>query len=83
MGLMSNNRKIQLNAIYLKLRELRESVNTLEKIEIDEVEPLSGHQTVDSEGALTLAMLKLRDQIAVMEETLAMIAEATGDKPKL
>lgn len=81
--MMSNRRKTQLSAIYLQLRGLRESVNTLEKIETDEVDSLRGHQTVDPDESVELAMSKLRDQIAEMEETLATLAEATGDIPKL
>lgn len=80
---MSNKRKTQVGAIYYQLRGLRESVNTLEKIEADEVESLRGRQTVDPDESVELAMSKLRDQIAEMEETLATIAEATGDIPKL
>lgn len=80
---MSDKRKTQVGAIYIQLRGLRESVNALEKIEADEVETLRGHQTVDPDEAVELAMSKLRDQVAEMEETLATLAEATGDIPKL
>lgn len=80
---MRQSRKSQVGGIYEQLRHLRSSVNTLEKIETDEVDELRGHQTVDADEAMHLAMAKLRDQIAEMEETLATISEATGDIPKL
>jgi len=79
MALASKNR---IAAIFDQLRILRESVTELETME-SEVASLRGSQTMDVKGSVQLSFSKLQDQIAAMEETLASIAEATGEIPKL
>lgn len=81
--LMSKDSKALVAGIFDQLRVLREAVTELEAIDESEVESLRGAQTVDVDGALHLSFVKLQDQIAAMEETLATIAEATGEIPKL
>lgn len=79
---MVKDSKALVAGIFDQLRVLRETVMHLETVE-SEVESLRGSQTVDAEGAVHLSFIKLQDQIAAMEETLASIAEATGEIPKL
>lgn len=80
---MSHDNKVLIAGIFDQLRVLRETVNELEAVDESEVESLRGSQTVDVDGAVHLSFVKLQDQIAAMEETLATIAEATGEIPKL
>jgi len=79
---MAPTSKIRIAAIFAQLRVLRESVTDLETVE-SEVASLRGSQTMDVKGAVQLSFTKLKGQIAAMEETLASIAEATGEIPKL
>ena len=81
---MSRESKAQIVGIFEQLRLLRESVLALQSTEEAQVVSLRGQQTVDAEGAICLSFLKLQEQIASMEETLAAIAEATGEllRPK-
>jgi hypothetical protein len=71
----------QVAAIFDQLLALRESVTALERAEEERAGSLRGHQTVDVDGAFRLVFQKLQDEIASMEETLATLAEATGDGP--
>jgi len=80
---MSKDSKTLVVAIFNQLRVLRETVTLLEAVDETEVDSLRGAQTVDVDGAVHLSFMKLQDQIAAMEETLATIAEATGEIPKL
>lgn len=80
---MSKDSKTLVVAIFNQLRVLRETVTLLEAVDESEVDSLRGAQTVDVDGAVHLSFVKLQDQIAAMEETLATIAEATGEIPKL
>lgn len=80
---MSKDSKTLVVAIFNQLRVLRETVTLLEAVDESEVDSLRGAQTVDVDGAVHLSFMKLQDQIAEMEETLATIAEATGEIPKL
>ncbi len=81
--MMSTRSQAQIAAIFDQLLALRESVDILQHVESDSVESLRGHQTVDAPESLDLVFQKLHEDIANMEETLATIAEATGDVPKL
>lgn len=80
---MSLGRKALVAGIFEQLRILRESVVHLESVDEAEVKALRGNQTVDVDDSIRLSFNKLQDQIAAMEETLASIAEATGEIPKL
>lgn len=79
---MASANKIRIAAIFDQLRVLRNSVTDLETVE-SEVASLRGSQTMDVKGAVQLSFTKLQAQIGAMEETLASIAEATGEIPKL
>ncbi|WP_189672151.1 hypothetical protein [Pseudomonas sp. SWRI18] len=72
----------QVAAIFAQLLALRESVTALERAQEERAGSLRGHQTVDVDGAFRLVFQKLQDEITRMEETLATLAEATGDGPK-
>lgn len=80
---MSKDSKALVAGIFDQLRMLRETVTDLETVDEKEVVSLRGAQTADVDGAVHLSFMKLQDQIAEMEETLATIAEATGEIPKL
>lgn len=80
---MSKDSKALVAGIFDQLRVLREAVHELEAVDESVVDSLRGSQTVDVDGAVHLSFLKLQDQIAAMEETLATIAEATGEISKL
>lgn len=79
---MNDSSKTQIAAIFDQLLVLRESVNILHEMEVENVSSLRGHQTMDVNGAFHLVFHKLQGDIASMEEALATIAEATGDVPK-
>jgi hypothetical protein len=80
---MSKDSKTRIADIFDQLRVLRGSVTELEAVDELEVDSLRGAQTVDVDGSMHLSFIKLQDQIAAMEETLATIAEATGEISKL
>nr|WP_314533529.1 hypothetical protein [uncultured Pseudomonas sp.] len=80
---MSIGSKTQIAAIFDQLLALRKSVSELHDTEVNSVNTLRGHQTVDVDGAIQLLFLKVQDDISGLEEALATIAEATGDIPKL
>lgn len=80
---MSTYSRTQIAEIFDQLRVLRQAVTELGAVEESDVASLRGSQTMDVEGAIHLSFMKLQDQIAAMEETLATIAEATGEIPKL
>ncbi|MGI4840289.1 MAG: hypothetical protein ACRYF9_22025 [Janthinobacterium lividum] len=74
---------VSIAAVFEQLRVLREKVTVLAAREESQVVTLEGQQTVDTKEAIHLSFVKLQDQIGRMEETLATIAEATGEIPKL
>lgn len=80
---MSAYSRTLIAGIFDQLRVLRQAVTELGAVEESDVASLRGSQTMDVEGAIHLSFMKLQDQIAAMEETLATIAEATGEIPKL
>lgn len=80
---MSKDSKALVAGIFDQLRILRETVTDLEAVDGSEVTSLAGAQTVDVTEAVHLSFMKLQDQIAAMEETLATIAEATGEISKV
>ncbi|WP_110951267.1 hypothetical protein [Pseudomonas bohemica] len=65
------------------LRALRKAVDELEQLELTQVEPLKGHQTVDSKQSLSQCFSSLQTSIEEMENLLATVAEATGEVGKL
>ncbi|WP_213878855.1 hypothetical protein [Pseudomonas sp. dw_358] len=74
--------EVSIAAVFEHLRLLREKVSALAASEENQVRTLKGHQTPDTQEAIHLSFAKLQDQIESMEETLATIAEATGEIPK-
>lgn len=80
---MSKDSKTLLVGIFEHLRVLRATVAEFESVVEIEVDALRGSQTVDVDDSIHLSFMKLQDQIGEMEETLATIAEATGEIPKL
>ena len=83
--MMIRTSKAQISDLFRLLHRLREDVQTLELAQEQQVVSLRGQQTVDSSDAIGLSFRKLAQQITSMEETLAAIAEATGEvcKPGL
>lgn len=80
---MSKDSKTLLVGIFEHLRVLRATVAELESVVEIEVDALRGSQTVDVDDSIHLSFMKLQDQIGEMEETIATIAETTGEIPKL
>ncbi len=76
---MNEAAKHRIGWIFEQLRILRESISDLERMERREVSSLRGHQTVDSKETLHLSFQQLQDLIVCMEETLAALAEASGN----
>jgi hypothetical protein len=68
-----------------QLNELRACVAALARLELAEVPELAGHQTVDDAQSIAQGFVTLEASIVEMEQTLAMLAEATeqrsGDQP--
>ncbi|WP_408600461.1 hypothetical protein [Pseudomonas sp. PLMAX] len=78
---MSNHLGTHFDGLFDKLQSLRNAVESLEKDEQNH--SLRGHQTVDSSEAIQLSFQKLQAAVKEMENTLLMIAEATGEIGKL
>lgn len=78
---MSGALGLHFEAIFGQLHALRTAVESLKEKERDH--SLRGHQTVDSSEAIHLSFQKLQAAIREMEDTLLMIAEATGEIGKL
>ncbi|RRV10320.1 hypothetical protein EGJ27_01470 [Pseudomonas sp. v388] len=70
-------------AVWATLEQLRAGVQDLERWELDRVDRLRGHQTVDDREAIRQSFAKLAAAILEIEETLATIGEATGEIGKL
>lgn len=78
-----NTDHVSIAEVFDHLRLLRQKVSALAADEESRVLSLAGHQTTDAKEAIHLSFVKLQDQIGAIEETLATIAEATGEIPKL
>jgi hypothetical protein len=77
---MSNATRNQMAVVLNQLHALRGSVNDLFRLELAEVTELTGHQTVDDKQSLTQCFATLEASIVDMEQTLAMLAEATEQR---
>ncbi|HEX8586665.1 hypothetical protein [Pseudomonas sp.] len=77
---MSNATRNQMAVVLNQLHALRGSVNDLFRLELAEVTELTGHQTVDDKQSLTQCFATLEASIVDMEQTLAMLAEATDQR---
>ncbi|HXR01441.1 MAG TPA: hypothetical protein VN798_13715 [Pseudomonas sp.] len=80
---MSKASERHIIGIASQLRTLRKAVEELEQIELAQVSTLKGQQTVDSRQSLSQCFAELQTSIVSMEDTLATVAEATGDIAKL
>jgi hypothetical protein len=78
---MSDHLRTHFDGLFDQLQSLRNAVEFLKKEERNH--SLRGHQTVDSSEAIQLSFQKLQAAIKEMEDTLLMIAEATGEIGKL
>lgn len=74
---------VSIADVFEQLRLLRDAVTALAASQAHQAGELAGHQTTDTDEAIHLSFAKLHDQIGSMEETLATVAEATGQVPKL
>lgn len=77
---MSNATRNQMAVVLNQLHALRGSVNDLFRLELAEVTELTGHQTVDDKQSLTQCFATLEASVVDMEQTLAMLAEATEQR---
>ena len=73
----------QFKAVWATLEQLRCGVRDLERSELERLERLRGHQTVDDREAIGQSFAKLGLALREIEETLATIGEATGEIGKL
>ena len=80
---MSNTSEYQILDITAQLHSLRRAIQELERTELLGMVVLKGSQTVNSKQALSQCFSKLQDSITDIEETLATVAEATGQRGKL
>lgn len=80
---MNESSKKRFDAVWATLQELRDGVRDLQDCELERVERLRGHQTVDDREAVRQSFAKLEIAIVEIEETLATIGEATGEIGKL
>ncbi|MFP3924110.1 hypothetical protein [Pseudomonas sp. W5-36] len=80
---MSNATRNQMAVVLNQLDELRGSVNELFRLELAEVTELTGHQTVDDKQSIAQCFATLEASIVDMEQTLAMLAEATEQRGAL
>jgi hypothetical protein len=78
---VSDHLRTHFDGLFDQLHSLRNAVESLRKAEQNH--SLRGHQTVDSSEAIQLSFQKLQAAIKEMEDTLLMIAEATGEIGKL
>ena len=77
---MSNATRNQMAVVLNQLNELRGSVNELFRLELSEVTELTGHQAVDDKQSINQCFATLEASILDMEQTLAMLAEATEQR---
>jgi hypothetical protein len=80
---MNERSRKQFDAVWATLQELRTGVADLQACELERVDRLRGHQTVDDQEAVCQSFTKLEAAILEIEETLATIGEATGEIGKL
>jgi ABC-type phosphate transport system auxiliary subunit len=78
---VSDHLRTHFDGLFDQLHSLRNAVESLRKEEQNH--SLRGHQTVDSSESIQLSFQKLQAAIKEMEDTLLMIAEATGETGKL
>jgi len=71
------------NSVCTTLHTLRDGVEALERSELERVEQLRGHQTVDDREAVQQSFARLQQALFDIEETLATLGEATGEIGKL
>lgn len=69
--------------VMTSLNCLREAVKKLERGDLPEVEALQGHQSVDTQSSLNQCILVLERLMTEMDDTVAMLAEAVGERGKL
>lgn len=80
---MNDRSKQQFDAVWATLQMLRHGVRDLHDCELERVDRLRGHQTVDDREAVDQSFNKLQAIMLEFEETLATIGEATGEIGKL
>jgi hypothetical protein len=79
--IVSHDLNAHFKCISVQLQALRIAV---EKLETEEGhQSLRGHQTVNSSESIRMSFQKLQTAITEMEDTMVMIAEATGAIDKL
>jgi hypothetical protein len=73
----------RFQAAWVTLGQLRSRIRDLERSELERVDRLRGHQTVDDREALGQSFARLETALLDIEETLATLGEATGEIGKL
>jgi hypothetical protein len=77
---MSDAIRNQMAIVLNQLETLRACVEALARLELGEVPELAGHQTVDNSQSIAQGFVTLEASIVEMEQTLAMLAEATEQR---
>lgn len=80
---MNERSRKRFDSVWATLQQLRIEVRDLQDCELERVERLRGHQTVDDQEAVRQSFAKLETAMLEFEETLATIGEATGEIGKL
>ncbi|CAM3084915.1 hypothetical protein BZK31_01030 [Pseudomonas floridensis] len=80
---MKSDSHQDVGAVQTTLKQLREDLRNLERSELERVQQLRGHQTVDAVEAIEQSFVRLNQSVADIEQTLALLGEATGELGKL
>jgi hypothetical protein len=82
-GDMNHSSNEQFGTVWATLEKLRGEIRNLERSELERLDHLRGHQTVDDRESIQQSFIKLDQAVLEIEETLATIGEATGEIGKL
>jgi hypothetical protein len=82
-GDINHSSKEQFDTVWATLEKLRGAIHQLERSELERLDRLRGHQTVDDRESIEQSFVKLDHAVLEIEETLATIGEATGEIGKL
>lgn len=80
---MPNPKRPNLADVTTSLNCLREAIKKLERSDLPEVDALEGHQSVDTQSSLNQCVQVLERLMTEMDDTVAMLAEAVGERGKL
>ncbi|KAA8698033.1 Uncharacterized protein ALO80_01564 [Pseudomonas caricapapayae] len=79
---MTDSSQQQFRSVWATLQSLRKGIGDLQLSELERVESLRCHQTVDDREVIQQSFDALEQSINEIEITLASIGEATGETGK-